>query len=105
MKNFNRMIAFLLAAAMTMGMSLTAMAEGTANEVPETDTIESELPEADAEGAMTITITAPQGVNDDESRSFVVQRHRFKPQLVAPVRHSSSPSYSVTTLFPWSAMV
>ena len=32
MKNFNRLIAILLAAAMTMGMSLTAMAEGKAED-------------------------------------------------------------------------
>ncbi|MBR3008158.1 MAG: hypothetical protein IKH70_06115, partial [Stomatobaculum sp.] len=71
MENFRKAMAILLAAAMTMGMSLTAMAAGTedvvpeaeetVSELPEAEETVSELPEADAEGAMTITITAPQG--------------------------------------------
>ena len=74
MKNFNRMIAFLLAAAMTMGMSLTAMAEETINEAPEAEETVNELPEGTAGNAKTITIKSPEQVNEDDSYIYTVYK-------------------------------
>ena len=74
MKNFNRMIAFLLAAAMTMGMSLTAMAEETINEAPEAEETVNELPEGTAGNGKTITIKSPDKVNEDDSYIYTVYK-------------------------------
>ena len=74
MKNFNRMIAFLLAAAMTMGVSLTAMAEETINEAPEAEETVNELPEGTAGNAKTITIKSPEQVNEDDSYIYTVYK-------------------------------
>ena len=74
MKNFNRLIAFLLAAAMTMGMSLTAMAATTESGVPEAEEVVSELPEAEAEGIKTITITTPDLIGEDEINTYTVYK-------------------------------
>ena len=60
MKNLKRMIAVLLAMAMTMGMSLTAMADETGNTLP------ALLETGEAGEAKTITIKAPDLVSEDE---------------------------------------
>ena len=63
MKNFNRVIAFLLAAAMTMGMSLTAMAEEqTENTADSTEVMG------------TITITPPENTLDTSSNTYEIYK-------------------------------
>lgn len=63
MKNFNRLIAFLLAAAMTMGMSLTAMAEEqTENTADSTEVMG------------TITITPPENTLDTSSNTYEIYK-------------------------------
>ena len=74
MENFRKAMAILLAAAMTMGMSLTAMAAGTEDAVPEAEEIVNELPEADAEGIKTITITTPDLIGEDETNTYTVYK-------------------------------
>lgn len=63
MKNLNRVIAFLLAAAMTMGMSLTAMAEGKAEDKA-----------AGTEVTGTITITPPANTLATSSNAYKIYK-------------------------------
>lgn len=74
MENFRKAMAILLAAAMTMGMSLTAMAEGTGNEAPEAEETVSELPAAEEKGIKTITITTPDQIGEDETNTYTVYK-------------------------------
>ena len=66
MKNFNKVIAFLLAAAMTMGMSLTAMAEG--------QTENTENTAAGTEVTGTITITPPENTLATSSNTYKIYK-------------------------------
>jgi len=63
MKNFNRLIAILLAAAMIMGMSLTAMAEE-----------QKENTAAAAEVTGTITITPPENTLATSSNTYKIYK-------------------------------
>jgi len=63
MKNFNRLIAILLAAAMIMGMSLTAMAEE-----------QKENTAADTEVMGTITITPPENTLATSSNTYKIYK-------------------------------
>ena len=67
MKNFNRLIAFLLAAAMTMGMSLTAMAEEQTE-----NTADSTADSTEVMG--TITITPPENTLDTSSNTYEIYK-------------------------------
>ena len=74
MENIRKAMAILLAAAMTMGMSFTAMAEKNVNEQPETAETANELQEAEDKGAKTITITTPDVVGENESTTYTVYK-------------------------------